>query len=297
MSKHGVVISDPNQKGGVAKTTTVVNCAAEAARRGNRVLLIDFDYQGNASAHLGIKHDALTSGRHTAAGLLGSGKPARECLLKTPFNNLFAIGSDIDFCEFHNLKSSTPGNHLILKDWIEPIRSDFDYIFIDVHPDLQLPFQNAMVASNYYLIPLFAEPDAIDGLHLMFQHLALIQEKLNPTLFMLGCVVSKVSRKNATHNKYLKLLEDFSKQHSMPILGTIRESNAVQGASDSQVPLVHYKPNLNVVRDYEELTSRVLEAARPNRRGRTPKTPTVTKEEVVKFMDAGKFEFEEEVIL
>lgn len=293
MGKNGITISVPNQKGGVAKTTVAVNTAATAASLGHKVLLVDFDYQGNATASLGKKREAMTSGKNVTSGLIRQNRSASECITVTDFKNLSLIASDLDFCEFHHGKSSVPGSHLLLREWLDPIRGEYDYIFIDVHPDLQLPFQNAMVASNYYLIPLFAEPDAVDGLHLMFKHLSMIQERLNPTLYLLGCVISKVNKRNATHNKYVELIGEFSSKHGMPILGEIRESTAVQGASDLQKPLLYYKPRLSIVSDFQALTENILSTAKPNRRGRTPRTPTVTKSHVLEFLEAGSTHYEE----
>lgn len=272
--KKGVVLSLANQKGGVGKSVSATNLAVSFARRGKRTLLIDADYQGNASMQIGIKRQALSRQKTISAGLI-EGIPISKLWLKTKFTNLFAVAADMEFCEFNSRHTGKADAQLLFKEWVEEAKSFFDIIVVDTHPSLDLIFQNVMIASDFYVLPLFAEVESLEGLHIMFNHVRVIQKKLNTNLQILGCLVTKYSGKS-THKRFLSKITEFGKKFKMPVIGVIPMTSAMASASENQLPVV--TKNLAVSKAYEKLADYLVDKLKPRGKGRVPETPAVTKQ-------------------
>lgn len=281
--KRGSILALANQKGGVGKSVSSTNLACAFASQGYKVLLVDADYQGNASSQIGIKDQAEDLEKTITSGLLAENE-ADTIWLKTKFENVYAIAADQEFCEFNIANLGQPGSHGLLKDWLELAREKFDIVVIDTHPSLDLTFQNVMVASDYYILPLFAEAESLEGLHVMFKHVKKIKDKLNPTLHILGCFVTKFDKSIKTHKRFVETIELFGKQIGMPLLGIIPFSKAFASASETKVPVVVSSPKLPVGAAYLKLAKILIPELRPARRGRSPSTPEVQKSDVKAYM-------------
>ncbi len=286
--KRASILALANQKGGCGKTVSTVNLACAFAQLGKKVLVVDGDYQGNASSQLGLKQQAEDLEKTITEGLLGE-KSADTIWLKTKFDNVFAVCANQDFSEF-NLVYMQPGAHGLLRDWLETARPEFDIIIIDTHPSLDLTFQNVMVAADYYILPLFAEPESVEGLHVMFKHVKKIKDKLNSSLHILGCFVTRYDKTIKTHERFLETIKGFGTQIGMPMLGVIPVSKAVPTSSETKVPIVASGQKYPIVDAYMELANRLLPQLKPSRRGRSPNTPEVDKKDVRKFIS--QFEIE-----
>ncbi|MBQ6674227.1 MAG: ParA family protein, partial [Spirochaetia bacterium] len=173
----GKIIVFSNQKGGVGKTTTAVNLGAYIADMGKKVLLIDFDPQGNLSTFAGLDKDA--PGIYEAiAGI----KEIKEVIQKTPVENLYGIGSNVNLSGAAIELATVDNREKYLKITLDEIKEDYDYIFIDSPPSLGLLSLNCLVASDYIIIPMQCEYFAMEGLSLLIQTISSVQHSLNPGL-------------------------------------------------------------------------------------------------------------------
>jgi len=281
----GVVYALANQRGGVGKSVSATNLACAFGRKGYKVLLVDFDYQGNSSDQIGILEQAEELEKTITEGLFNE-RPVNEFWLKTKFENVYAIAANQEFVEF-NVKfssSAIAGSHDILNSWLKPAREEFDLIIIDTHPSVDLAFQNAMVAADYYSLPLFAEAESLQGMHIMFKYVRRIKEKLNPTLHILGCFITKYDKSIPAHRRFLETIEKRMSKYNLPVIGIIPFSKSFPSASEVKVPLVAGNPKLPVSQAYISLSELLIKKLIPNKRGRTPNTPEIYKDDLKKIV-------------
>ena len=160
------VISVVNQKGGVGKTTTAVNLAAAIGIEGQKVLLIDFDSQGNSTTGLGVSKKQL---KVSIYDVLVNQNLIQKAIIKTNFKNLDLIGAKVELAAAEIELVDVEGREFILKKVVDLIKNDYDFIFIDCPPSLGILTLNALTASDSILIPLQCEYYALEGLsQLMF---------------------------------------------------------------------------------------------------------------------------------
>lgn len=160
------VISVVNQKGGVGKTTTAVNLAAAIGIEGQKVLLIDFDSQGNSTTGLGVSKKQL---KVSIYDVLVNQNLIQTAIIKTNFKNLDLIGAKVELAAAEIELVDVKGREFILKKVVDLIKNDYDFIFIDCPPSLGILTLNALTASDSILIPLQCEYYALEGLsQLMF---------------------------------------------------------------------------------------------------------------------------------
>jgi len=173
------VIAVANQKGGVGKTTTAVNVAAALAEQGARVLLVDFDPQGNATTGVGVNPRELGGSIYDA--VVGD-TPLDDVIEPTSVRNLFVAGATIDLAGAEIELVSVLSRETRLRRALEPVKSEYDYVFIDCPPSLGLLTVNALVAADEVLVPIQCEYYALEGLSQLFRNVTLVQESLNPAL-------------------------------------------------------------------------------------------------------------------
>ena len=181
----GRTVAVVNQKGGVGKTTSAVNLTAALTAAGCRVLLCDFDPQANATSGLGV---AKRNVKHSSYDLLINGIPAAQCIIKTKFGDILPstaalAGAGIELIDFENREHS-------LKRALEPIRDQYDFIFIDSPPSLELLTLNALCAADSILIPVQCEYYALEGLSDLMSTLRAVKRKLNPNLEIFGVLLT-----------------------------------------------------------------------------------------------------------
>lgn len=187
------ILSIVNQKGGVGKTTTTVNLATALAAVAKRVLVLDFDPQGNASTGLGIEGHAR---RLTSYDLILNDVLPSEATQKTAIPNLFIIPATIDLSGSEIEMVSLIKREFRLKSVLEKNIGYYDYILIDCPPSLGLLTINALVASDAVLIPLQCEFYALEGLSHLMRTVKLVQDNLNPSLAIQGIVLTMHDRRN-----------------------------------------------------------------------------------------------------
>nr|MDK2850216.1 chromosome partitioning protein [Candidatus Cloacimonadota bacterium] len=186
------IITIVNQKGGVGKTTTTVNLAAALAVLEKRTLLIDFDPQGNASSGVGIDKDNVEYQVYDA--LIGRVAIA-DAILPTNTEGLFCVPGNINLTGAEiELVHEFAREHK-LKEALEPILKDWDYIIIDCPPSLGLLTVNAMTASSDLIVPIQCEYYALEGVSQLLTTIRLIQKNLNPSLNIMGIVLTMFDKR------------------------------------------------------------------------------------------------------
>ena len=170
------IIAILNQKGGCGKTTTAVNLAAALTLSEKKILVIDMDPQGNATTGLGVEKNEQ---ENTIYSVLSGQITLEESILKTDVPNLDLIPSNISLSGAEIELSKTIGPHSILKESMDGIQTNYDYIFIDVPPSLGLLTLNSIVASDSVIIPIQAEFYALEGMADLIQAMDLVESRLN----------------------------------------------------------------------------------------------------------------------
>ena len=185
--KHSNVFAFCNQKGGVGKTTTAINLSTGLAQSGFKVLLIDIDPQGNATSGLGVEKGGRSA---TVYQVLTEDIPLQNALLETKIPGLHLAPSNADLSGAEIEIISLQEREFRLNKAIEPIRSMFDYVFIDCPPSLGLLTINALTASDLILIPLQCEYYALEGLGQLLGTFTLVKKNLNPALEIGGVLLT-----------------------------------------------------------------------------------------------------------
>ena len=193
------IISIINQKGGVGKTTTVINLAAGLSMKGKKVLVIDLDPQGNATTGLGLSNTSISD--MTIYNVLNGNKKIDEVIQSTSFENLNLITSNVDLSGLEVETAGDTRRAFKLKDELTAIlndsRASYDYILLDCPPSLSLLTIMALVASDALVVPLQTEFFALEGLTQLMKTIERIKTNLNPSLeirgILLQCMIGEIN--------------------------------------------------------------------------------------------------------
>jgi chromosome partitioning protein len=183
----GRIISVANQKGGVGKTTTAVNLGASLAAAEKTVLVIDIDPQANATSGLGVSADALAASTYDV--LIG-GAPAREAIVPTELDYLDLLPANRDLAGAEIELVDAEHREHRLRDALEPVRGDYDYLIIDCPPSLGLLTLNALCAADAVIVPLQCEYYALEGLSRLLETIGMIRRELNHLLEVDGILLT-----------------------------------------------------------------------------------------------------------
>jgi chromosome partitioning protein len=247
------VISVTNQKGGVGKTTTSINLAASLVARGKRILLIDMDPQGNASVGCGVDMASVGS---TIYDLLLLETTAKEAIVKTECGvDVLTANGDLAGAQVELLNEI--GRELRLQKALAPIQADYDYVFIDCPPALNVLTINALVASNSVLIPMQCEYFALEGLSALISTIRKIRETLNPGLSIEGLLRTMFDGRNSLSNEVSRQLQTHfgDKVYSTMVPRNVRLAEAPSYGE----PAISYAPDSKGAKAYLALADEMLE--------------------------------------
>ncbi len=216
------IIAIANQKGGVGKTTTAVNLCCALKMKGKRVLLLDCDPQGNSSSGMGVDKHSTPS----AYELITKTADILDCIRKTPYGDVIPSNKELSGATVELVNKVR--REYVLKDALQLIYNDYDYIFIDCPPSLELLTLNALVAADSVLIPMQCEYYALEGIADLMTTIKLCNKRLNPSLKIQGIVLTMYdSRTNLTQQVAFELKEYFGgKVYETVIPRSVRLSEA-----------------------------------------------------------------------
>ncbi|MBQ3073517.1 MAG: ParA family protein [Ruminococcus sp.] len=251
------IIAVSNQKGGVGKTTSAVNLAAAFGAMGKKTLLVDVDPQGNATSGVGVDRRAA---KKTTYDILVNDTPASEAVILTRFKNLSVIPSSLDLAAAELEIVDRDKREALLKNAILPIKSDYDYIFIDCPPSLGLVTTNALNCSDTVMIPIQCEYYALEGLSQLMNTVRRVKRLYNPHLDIEGVILTMYDgRLNLTQQVVGEVKKYFPRRvYSTPIPRGVRISEAPSYG----MPVIYYDATCKGAKAYTELAEEILRKER-----------------------------------
>ncbi|MBR2454046.1 MAG: ParA family protein [Clostridia bacterium] len=225
----GKIICSSNQKGGVGKTTSCVNIAAQIANKGKKVLMIDMDPQGNATSGIGLSKSKI---KKTIYEVIIGKCSISEAVIKTKFKNLSVIPANIDLAgaeiELHDLIEAGEAEIDYIKVAIQSIAPDYDYIFIDCPPSLGMLTVKALSVSDGVVIPMQCEFYSLEGMSQLFNTIKRIRQMFNPELRIVGILLTMYNGRLTLTNQVVSELKKYyeDKLFKVPISRTVRISEA-----------------------------------------------------------------------
>lgn len=248
----GKIISVANQKGGVGKTTTAVSLSASLAKKGKKVLLIDADPQGNATSAVGVDKECETS----IYDVLVNEVEVDKVMQDTSIKNLKVCPSNINLAGAEVELVSMVSREQRLKEQLEKIKDDFDYIIIDCPPSLGLITLNAFTSSDSVLIPVQCEYFALEGLGQLINTINLVKKHLNKSLVIEGAVLTMYDIRTNLANQVVK---EVKKYFENKVYKTVIPRNVKLSEAPSYgMPIVTYDPRSKGAKAYEKLTKEFL---------------------------------------
>jgi len=249
----GRVIAIANQKGGVGKSTTAVNMASYLGDFGFKTLLIDFDPQSNSTSGLGIEKEKI---KNSVYDVVISGADVYSAILKTSYNNLFILPSNIQLAGAEVELVSAMKREYKLKAVIDQLKNEFDFILIDCPPALGLLTINALAAANEVLIPIQCEYYALEGLGQLINTINLIKNNLNEFLEITGVVMTMFDSRTKLAEQVIEEVKAYfpEKLYKTIIPRNVRLSEAPSYGK----PIIDYDPNCKGATAYKDLTEEVI---------------------------------------
>ena len=249
----GRIIAIANQKGGVGKTTTVINLAACLAEKSKKVLVIDIDPQGNTSSGLGIDKN---NAENTIYELLIGEAEIHDCIIQHDIKNLSIIpanmnlaGAEIELIQLEN-------NNEILKNSLKAVDQEFDFVLMDCPPSLSVLTMNAMTAANTIIVPLQCEYYALEGLTQLMHTIELVQDRLNPELRIEGVLFTMCDVRT---NLSIQVVENVQQTLKQRIYHTVIPRNVRLAEAPSHgLPITLYDRSSSGADAYRKFAEEVI---------------------------------------
>ncbi|MEM7179522.1 MAG: ParA family protein [Spirochaetota bacterium] len=244
-----IVVSITNQKGGEGKTTTSINLADGLARRNKKTILLDIDPQGNSTS-IFANNSSLD---HSLYDVFKAKALVKEIILPTANEDLFLAPTNMQLAEMETLSGSSVEAPYLLRDAMEGL-DDFDFCIIDCPPSLSIFTINALVASDFVLIPLQAEKFSVDGILGLQQTINSIKKRINPNLQIMGALITQVK----AHTVLTRTIAPVLKKYFKVFQTTISEGVAVGESHLARSSVYSYNQKSRQSQEYESFTEEFL---------------------------------------
>ncbi|MCQ2081453.1 MAG: AAA family ATPase [Lachnospiraceae bacterium] len=249
----GKVIAIANQKGGVGKTTTSINLSASLAKKGKRVLVIDTDPQGNTTSGFGVEKNEI---ENTVYELILGESTIKECIIPNVYENVSLIASNVNLAAAEIELIGVERKEFILKNEVEWIKDDYDYIIIDCPPSLNMLTINAMTTADSILVPIQCEYYALEGLSQLIHTVNLVKERLSPDLDMEGVVFTMY---DARTNLSEQVVENVKANISHKVFNTMIPRNIRLAEAPSYgIPICEYDGKSAGAEAYMNLADEII---------------------------------------
>jgi chromosome partitioning protein len=250
------VICVTNQKGGVGKTTTAVNLCYYLAKNKKRTLLIDFDPQGNATSGLGIDKNSKDLGATMTEVILGTTQLS-DCIKHTKYKNYALAPTTPELANAEVEITAMSKKFVRLRDAVNTVRENYDYIIIDLPPSLSLLTVNGMIASDYLLLPVQTEFYALEGVAQLLESMKLVMKQANPKLRLLGVVATMYDKRTSLSAQVLAEIKKYFKD--LTFKTTIPRNVRLAEAPSHGVPVGAYDKFSKGAKAYKDFTKELEE--------------------------------------
>lgn len=250
------VIAIINQKGGVGKSTTAVNLAAALSELKKKVLLIDFDPQGNSTSGFGIEKEELEACVYDA---LLNDVPLEELIQDTPSKRVFVVPATIQLAGAEIELVSAMARETRLKELIAPIKDEFDFIFIDCPPSLGLLTINALAAADSVLIPIQCEYYALEGVTKLLESMRMVKSRINKQLDTYGVLLTMFDSRTSLSNQVADEVRAYFGEDTFKTV--IPRTVKLSEAPSFGLPIIEYAPTNKGAIAYMNLAKEVIKRA------------------------------------
>ena len=249
----GKVIAIANQIGGVGKTTTSINLSASLAAKGKKVLVIDMDPQGNTTSGYGIDKTEL---ENTIYELMLGECSIEDCIIKDAIENVSVLPASVNLAAAEIELIGVEKKEYILKNEVDLIKKEYDYIIIDCPPSLSMLTVNAMTTADSVLVPIQCEYYALEGLSQLLHTVNLVKERLNPELQMEGVVFTMYDSRT---NLSSQVVENVKNNLKQKVYNTVIPRNIRLAEAPSYgMPISAYEPKSAGAEAYMQLAEEVI---------------------------------------
>lgn len=250
----GKAIAIFNQKGGVGKTTTNINLAACLALKGQKVLLLDIDPQGNTTSGLGISKRGLSDTMYDV--LMVDDYDSRQAVKHTMIDNMDIIPASVELAGAEVEMVKLQGRDRRLKTALDKIKDDYDFIFVDCPPSLGLLTINSLTAVDSVLIPIQCEFYALEGVSQLMSTIALVKKSMNRSLTIQGVILSMFDGRT---NLSIQVVEEVKKYFKEKVYSTVIPRNVrLAEAPGYGLPIVEYDPRSAGAKAYMQFADEFL---------------------------------------
>ncbi len=250
---NAITISFANQKGGVGKTTSAIQISYILSRKNYKVLYIDMDPQGNGTS---ILTDNNFSIEDTIYSILKDKIDAKKILKKSRWENLYILPSTLSISEIEPVLTGNIDGFFRLQDSLENVKSEFDFIIIDNPPNLGMLTLNALICSDYIIIPLQAAKFSLDGIKIIIETIQTLNKKFRSHIVLLGALMNMYDDRTTISKvmiqemkKYIPVFEQF-----------ISRSVLIEESYVMKQPLLEYSPKSKIALQYMNLVEEILNA-------------------------------------